>query len=152
MRTASWVILAVVGALTILGGLGSLGLAYFGGNDNIARGTTVQSLAAGNDEVATALRGRRATAAGYAIAFGALFLAVAAGPYRRGDAWSWWALLVSAATLAIATALRIPMLGTRRGTGAAALLFLVTLAGLLLDLGRVRGPVSVPATTPPPQA
>lgn len=148
MKTASWVILAVVGAAAILGGLGSLALAYRGGNDTIARGTTVQSLAAGNEEIATALRGRRATAAGYAIAFGALFLAVAIGPYRRGDASSWWALLAAAAVLALTAALRIPMLGTRRGTGTAALLFLVTLVGLLLDLGRVRGPSAAPATTP----
>ena len=145
MKTASWVILAVAGALTVLGGLGSLGLAYLGGNDNIARGVTVQSLAAGNEEIATALRGRRATAAAYAIAFGALFLAVAAGPYRRGDAWSWWALLASAAALLLATALRIPMLGTRRGTGATALIFVITLVGLLLDLGRVRAPAPPPA-------
>jgi hypothetical protein len=150
MKTASWVILAVAGALTILGGLGSLTLAYVGGNDNVAPGATVKSLSAGNDEIATALRGRRATAAGYAIAFGVLFLAVAAGPYRRGDAWSWWALLASAAALLLTAALRIPMLGTRRGTGAAALLFVVTLVGLLLDLGRVRAPAPAPATPTPP--
>src|SRR5712691_6133267 len=97
LRTVSWVLLAIVGALTALGALGSAGLALGGGRDQIGP-TTVDQLAAGREPVATALRARRLTAAAYAAAFGVMLLFVAAVPYRRGDVWAWWAVLAGALT------------------------------------------------------
>ena len=141
MKKASWVLLALVGVLTIFGGLASLTLAYSGRTDPLAAGATVEGVSAGNPELATALRARRATAAAYAVAFGTLFLAVVLGPYRGGDRWSWWALLTASAVLAVLAVLRIPMLGTRRGTAAAALQLAVVVVALLLDVRRVRAPL-----------
>jgi hypothetical protein len=90
--------------------------------------------------VATAIRARRGTAAAFAAAYGVLFLAVVLGPYRRGDAWSWWALLASSVTLAILTAIRVPALGTRAGAGTGLVQLAVVVVALLLDVSRVRAP------------
>src|SRR5215467_14331433 len=91
MKTASWIILVLVGALTLLGGLGSLGVAYFSTQDQIGTAGFTE-LSVGRPEVATAVRARRATAAAYGAGFATLFLAITLGPYRRGDVWAWWAL------------------------------------------------------------
>jgi len=84
MKTASWVILLVAGALTLLGSLVSLGLAYSSARDQIGPASLAE-LSVGRPEVATAVRARRATAAAYAAGFATLFLAITLGPYRRGD-------------------------------------------------------------------
>src|SRR2546428_12562036 len=89
LRTVSWVLLAIVGGLTVLGGLASAGVALGGGRDGVGP-TTVDQLAAGREAVSSALRARRLTAAAYAAAFGVMLLFGAAGPYRRGDGWAWW--------------------------------------------------------------
>lgn len=86
MKTASWIILVVVGALTLLGGLVSLGRAYVSARDQIGP-ATLEELSGGRPEVTTAVRARRATAAAYAAGFATLFLAITLGPYRRGDRW-----------------------------------------------------------------
>ncbi len=78
MKTASWILLALVGALTLLGSLGSIGPA------------SLAELSAGRPDVATAVRARRATAAAYGAGFATLLLLIARGPYRRGDVWAWW--------------------------------------------------------------
>ena len=63
MRTVSWVLLAIVAVLLILGGLSSLTIAYFGAasSDVITGSTSLQDLNI-TPEAATALRGRRGTA------------------------------------------------------------------------------------------
>lgn len=145
MRKASWILLALVGALTIVGSLGSLMTAYRSGPDEFGPGgPTVETLSAGNADVATALRARRGTAAAYAASYGALFLAVVLGPYRRGDRWSWWALLMVSVVLAILLALRVPMLGTQLGVAGGLVQLAVVVVALLLDVRRVRDPL--PAT------
>jgi len=75
MKTASWIILALVGALTLFGGLGSLGVAFFSTQDQIGTASLTE-LSVGKPEVATAVRARRATAAAYAAGFATLFLAI----------------------------------------------------------------------------
>jgi len=91
MKTASWIIVAAVGALTLVGRIASLGIACGSSRDRIGP-VSHSELAVGRPEVATAVRARRATAAAYAARFATLFLAIALGPYRRGDVWAWWDL------------------------------------------------------------
>jgi hypothetical protein len=103
-------------------------------------------------ELRIALRARRGTAAAYAAAFGALLLFVVLRPYRRGDVWAWWAILVSLGTLFVLTLLRWPLLGTERGVGSAAMIFGLGIIALLLDLGRVKPADAAPVPKPPAAA
>ena len=92
MKTASWVLLAFAGVATLLLSLVSAARAYGTYNDSIG-GVSVSKLSAGRPDVETAVRSRRATASAYSAGFATLFLLITVGPYRRGDAWAWWALL-----------------------------------------------------------
>lgn len=145
MKTASWIILAVAGALTLLGGLASLGVAYGSAQDQIGP-ASLSELSAASPGVATAVRARRATAAAYAAGFATLFLAITLGPYRRGDVWAWWALLAGTLVFSMLALLRVPFLGTRGGAGAALLTLVIVGIGLALGAGRLRGGA---ATAPP---
>ena len=138
MKTASWIVLAVAGALTLLGSLASLSNAYFNGQERIG-GVAIDVLADGNPEVITALRARRATAAAYAAGFATFLLLITVGPYRRGDAWAWYAILFGTLTQTLLTFARIPFLGTRAGTATALIQLVVIGLGLALDARRVRG-------------
>jgi hypothetical protein len=138
MRTASWVILAIVGALTMLGSMASCNIAYRGAGNEQIGSETLSQIAAGNPQRATALRARRGTAAAYAGAFAAFFLAITIGPYRRGDAWAWWALLAGTLVLAVMILLRVPFLETRAGAGAGLITLVVVGLALALDAGRLR--------------
>lgn len=141
MRKASWIVLTLVGVLTLLASLASARLAYSKAPDPLTpSGLTITDAAAGRAEVETALRARRGTAAAFAAAYAALYLGVVLGPYRRGDTGSWWALLAGALVLAAVSALRIPTLGTTAGVGAAVVHGVMTLVGLLLDVRRLRAP------------
>ena len=148
MKKASWILLAVVGALTLLGSLVSLGFAYGSFPDQVGP-VSLTELSAGRPEVETALRARRATAAAYGAGFATLFLAIAVGPYRRGDVWAWWTLLAGMLVVSVLVLLRVPFLGVRLGSTAAvtgagsAYSSLIQLAvvglGLGLGAGRLRG-------------
>ena len=107
MKTAGWIILAIVGALTLLGSLFSLGLAYSSDRDQIGPASLAE-LSVGRPDVAIAVRARRATAAAYAAGFATLFLAIVLGPYRRGDVWAWWALLAGMLVVSVLILLRVP--------------------------------------------
>jgi hypothetical protein len=147
MKTASWIILVIVGALTLLGSLFSLGLAYGSARDQIGP-ASLADLSVGRLEVATALRARRATAAAYAAGFATLFLAITLGPYRRGEVWAWWALSAGTLVVSVLILLRVPFLGIQLGVPAAvtgagtALATLLQLGmvglGLALDVSRLR--------------
>ncbi len=139
MRTASWILLALVGAITLFFSLESAWVAYHRGPDRVVTAAASSTDAAGGREsTADALRGRRGTAAAFGAAYSVLFLAIVLGPYRGGDRWSWWTLLAGAAVLAAITAARIPTLGIRGGVGTAVTHLGVALVGLLLDAGRLR--------------
>lgn len=141
MRTVSWILLMLVGVLTLWGSLESSNVAYRPHQDRIA-GVTVTDLAAGKPDVEAALRGRRGTAAAYAAGFATLFLFVALFPYRRGERWAWWAILVGTLVVAVLVLLRIPALGVALrspsgGTAIAALIQLGVVAiALALGAGR----------------
>jgi hypothetical protein len=142
LKTVSWVVLAVVAALVLLGSVVSTSIAYRGdpAQDVFgAGGPSVKDIAAWRPDVATAVRGRRGTASAYSAGYAVLMLAIVLVPYRRGEVWAWWAVLAGAATVALLMFLRVPMLGTRLGAGTGALLLGITALGLLLDAGRLRG-------------
>jgi hypothetical protein len=138
MRTASWVILAIVGALTMLGSMASCYVAYRGAGDEQIGSETLSQITAGNPQRATALRARRGTAAAYAAGFATLFLAITLRPYRRGDTWAWWALLAGTVVMSAVILLRVPFLDTRVGAGAGLITLVVVGLALALDAGRLR--------------
>jgi hypothetical protein len=138
LRTASWVVLSIVGVLTLLGAVESANLAYRG-TYGIA-GVSISDIASGREEVLRGLRGARGTAAAWAAAWAVLFLIVVFGPYRRGDVASWWGLLASAVVLAAVTALRVPLVNVTAGIGPPLVLLAVVILALLLDVRRLAAP------------
>jgi hypothetical protein len=144
MKTASWVLLALAGVATLLLSLVSAARAYGTYNDSIG-GVSVSKLSAGRPDVETAVRSRRATAAAYSAGFATLFLLISVGPYRRGDVWAWWALLVGMLLVSVLILLRVPLLGTglSGSAGGGAVMgsltqLLMVGVGLALGAGRLR--------------
>ncbi len=135
MRKASWIVLAALGVLTLVGSLASAGLGYTGRYP--IGGVQVEEIAAGREALLAALRGVRGTSAAYGGAFAVLTLSIACGPYRKGEKWAWWAIFGAYALLAVMVTLRLPLVGTRSGVGAALLPAGIALVGLLLDVRRV---------------
>jgi len=140
MRTISWILLTIVASLTFVASLGSAYISYRSPDSDVIGQTKLADVAAGRAEVATALRARRGTAAAFAAAYAVLFLFIVLVPYRRGDVWSWWALLAGMLVLVVLTLARIPLLGTRLGAGAAWLELGIVGVALLLDVKRVSSP------------
>jgi hypothetical protein len=138
LRTASWVMLAVIGALVLLTSLASAYLAYRG--DFPVGGVGIGEIAAGRDAVLVGLRGARGTAAAWGAAWSVLFLAVVLGPYRRGDVASWWGILFSLLALGAIAGARLLFTGGQAGTGTPLLLLVLVLVALLLDVKRISGP------------
>jgi hypothetical protein len=137
LRTASWVLLVIVAALTIFGSLASATVALRGQEDSLGR-ATVTELAQGRAGVATAVHGRRLTAAAFGAGFGVLLLAVVLVPYRRGEVWAWWAVLAATLTVALLILARVPFVGTRSGAGTGLVMLVVVGLALALDAGRLR--------------
>lgn len=139
LRTTSWVLLSIVGALTLLISVVSANLGYRG--DYPIGGVPVAEVAAGRGEILTALRGIRGTSAAYGAGFAVLFLATVLGPYRRGDRGAWWALLLATLAVVLIAVARVPLLGIsfgQGGSGPALTQGAVILLALLLDVGRLR--------------
>ena len=140
MNKASWIALTVGGVAITLLSLVSAAHAYRTTDDYGIGGSRVSKVAGGDAGLETALRGIRDTSAAYAAAFGVLFLAVVLGPYRRGDVWAWYALLVAGLTQFVLVLLRIPIIGTQLGISGAVMQVSVLVVGLLLGAGRLKGP------------
>ena len=139
LKTASWILLTLIGALTLFGSLASVGVAYFGSTDDDQIGpVTLTELTSDRPDITTALRARRGTAAAYAAGFAVLFLFVVLVPYRRGDVWSWWALLAGILVNTGIILLRRPILQTDLGLGAATIPLAVGVIALMLGAGRLR--------------
>ena len=137
MKKASWIVLLFVG-LVILGiSLLSTGIALRG--DWPIGPSTLAEVEAAVPGTGVPLRGARGTAAAFGAAYGVLFLAIALGPYRRGETWAWWALLGSSVVLTTLILLRVPLIGTTLGVPTAIVPLALVLLGLGLDLARVRG-------------
>jgi hypothetical protein len=139
MKKASWIVLTILGVAITLASLVSALHAYRTSDDYGIGHQRVSRVAGGDAGVATALRGIRGTSAAYGAAYGVLFLAIVLGPYRRGDAWAWVALLVSGLTQLVLVLLRIPILGTQLGVSPALTQGALLVVGLLLDVGRLKG-------------
>ena len=138
VRTASWVLLAIVGGLVLLVSLVSSYLAYRG--DYPIGGVPVAEVAAGREGILTALRGIRGTSAAFGAAFAVLFLGTVLGPYRQGDARAWWTILLATLAMASIVLARIPTLGVALGQGGTPMAYTLgglILLGLLLDVGRL---------------
>jgi hypothetical protein len=135
LRSVSWVLLALVGALVLLVSLVSANLAYRG--EYPIAGVSITEIASGREVVLLGLRGTRGTAAAWGAAWAALFLAVVLGPYRRGDVATWWGILASLITLAVVAGARVPLTGIQAGTGTPLVLLAVVLVALLLDVKRL---------------
>jgi hypothetical protein len=137
LRTVSWVLLAFVGVLVLLGSLVSAHLAYRG--DFPIAGVSISDVAAGRMPVLMGLRGARGTAAAWAAAWAVLFLAVVFGPYRRGDVATWWGILASALVLGTVAGVRVLFITARAGAGAPLVLLVIVVIALLLDVKRLAG-------------
>jgi hypothetical protein len=140
MKKASWIVLAVVAVALTLLSLVSAAHAYRTSDDYGIGGLRVSKVAGGDARVATALRGIRGTSAAYGAAFGVLFLAVVLGPYRRGEVWAWYALLVAGLAQFVLVMLRVPVLDTWLGVSAAVTQGIPLAVGLLLGVGRLKRP------------
>jgi hypothetical protein len=139
LRTASWVLLAIVGGLSLLVSFISAYLGYVG--DYPIGGMPVAQVASDRPGILTALRGIRGTSAAFGAGFAVLFLATVIGPYRRGETRAWWTLFLATLAIAVIILLRMPALGIamgQGGTGTAITLGGLILFGLLLDVGRLR--------------
>ena len=135
---SSWVILLVVSAAIVLLSAQSLRIAYTGEPDSLTREYTLTQIREqGGDEAVKAFRGRRATAATWALAFGLLAIFVTLGPYRRGERWAWWALLISVGVSQFLSLLRAVMLGTTAGVGAPVVILAFVFLGLLAGAPRL---------------
>ena len=139
LKIVSWVLLTIVGSLTLLGSLGSVYVAYVADAkiDQIGP-MNLSELAEGRKDLEIALRARRATAAAFATGYSLLFLTIVLVPYRRGDVWAWWTLLVGTLATTGIILMRVSVLGTNLGLGAATIPLAVGVVALLLDTGRLR--------------
>jgi hypothetical protein len=135
---ASWIILLVVSAFTALIAFNALRVAYSDSADDLASTMTVQQIREiGGETALKNYRGRRATAATFALGFAILAGFIAGVPYRRAEKWSWWALFVSVLVSQLLSLARVFMIGTTLGTGAAGLLLSFFLLGLLAGVPRI---------------
>jgi len=127
--TFGWLLLMAVGLLITLGGLEAMFVAYFSSDDSIS-GVSLQALAQLSPDLPKAIRGRRATAAFYAVSCGILLAWVAATAFRRRQKWSWYALLCSIGVGAVLSILRIPLLDYRPGAETAGSILVALLLAL----------------------
>lgn len=140
MVKASWIIITIVAVLTLAAGLGSLGVAYFGKDDQFGQGgVKLSDVAKERPELTAAVRSRRATSAVYAVGWATFLLFVTLTPYRRGEKWAWWAILTATVVPGALSALRIPLIGTQLGVAPALAQAGAVVLGLLLDVRRLKG-------------
>ncbi len=135
---ASWVILLVVSGAIVLFSAQSLWIAYTGKPDRLTREYTISQIGEqGGDQAVKAFRGRRATAATWALGYALLAIAVTWIPYRRGEKWAWWALLVSMGLSQLLSLVRAIMLVTGEGLNTPAVLLAFSLLALLAGAPRM---------------
>lgn len=134
---ASWILLLVITAGLFLASLNSLRIAYFSQQDGLP-GLSLQHIqTAGGEEAAKAFLARRATAATFAMAWALLSAIVVLIPYRRGERWAWWALLISLVVSQLLSLARYAAIPTPSGAGAAGILLGLLLLALLMGTPRM---------------
>ena len=135
---ASWVILLVVSGAIALLSARSLWIAYTGKADGLTREYSIPQIQEqGGDQAVKAFRGRRATAATWALGYALLAIAVTWIPYRRGEKWAWWALLASLGLSQFLSLVRAIMLVTGEGLNTPAVLLAFSLLALLAGAPRI---------------
>lgn len=128
----AWILLLVLGILIVLGGLGSLYVAYWGFGDAPA-GVQLSELAKVNPELPAALRGRRATAASLAVTCGILFAWMAATAFKKAERWAWYSLLSAVGIGAVLSLLRVAVVGTTAGIAGPGLILALLLVALAIS-------------------
>lgn len=138
--TVGWVLLLLLATALTLLSINATYIPLTAQPDGVTSSVTIEDIGAQTSpEVATALRGRRVTAATWALAYGLLLWGVLLVPYRRGERWAWWSILLSMVISQGLSLARIPMLDTQQGAGASAILIGMALVGLLLGAPHVFG-------------
>lgn len=137
---SSWVILLVVSAAIVLLSAQSLWIAYSGTPDTLAQEYTLVEIAEqSGEQAAKAVRGRRVTAASWALGFALLAIAVIWIPYRHAEKWAWWAIFLSVGISQLLSMARAITIGTTVGSGTAAVMFAFVLLGLMAGAPRIFG-------------
>ena len=140
MFRASWILLLALSGILVLYSSVSLNRAYFSPQDYLYIGENgPASVAVGVKEIkeiggegaVNAYRGRRATASSMAIGCGLMSAFLILFAYRRGEKWAWWALLVSLGLSQFLSLGRLLTLGSAQGAGAAGIILVPLLLGLL---------------------
>ena len=138
---ASWVILLILSGFLAFGSAASMSNAYFGPTDELSPGVGLEQIRAAGaehgDEAVKAFRGRRATAATWALGAALLAIFVVVIPYRRGERWAWWALLAALGLSQFLSLARAVILGTTFGTGTPAIILSILLVALLAGAPRM---------------
>lgn len=138
--TVGWVLLLLLATALTLLSINSTYLPLVSRPDGVTSSVTIDDIGAKTSpEVATALRGRRVTAATWALAYALMLWGVLLVPYKRGERWAWWVILLSLVVSQLLSLARIPMLDTRQGASASAILIGLALVGLLLGARHVFG-------------
>ena len=145
---ASWVILLALSALLIFFSLNSLSVAYFGKQDTLVAITEGDQMRViglekikeiAGDEGVKAFKARRATAATWAFGCALLSAFVAFFPYRRGEKWAWWALLLSLGLSQLLSLGRAITIGTTQGASASGIILSFVLLGLIAGIPHIFG-------------
>jgi hypothetical protein len=137
LRMVSWIVLTLFGILLLLGAVGSAATAMTRGPDQFGP-VSMNELTGGNDEVIGILHARRLTSAAYASGFAVLFLLIVVIPYRRGEVWAWWALLLGTCVTAGLYILRVPTIGVTLGAQIGYMMLGFVVVALLLDISRLK--------------
>ena len=133
-----WALLLVASAAIFFFSIISTLTAYRGTADNLTTSFTMERMKeAGGEEAVKAFRGRRLTAATWALAYSALSLFVVLFPYRRAERWAWWALLCSVGVSQLLSAARAPVIGAPGGAGASGIILSFFLLGLMASAPRI---------------
>ena len=141
----SWVLLLLLaGVITFFSVTSAMG-AYGGAPDALTPAYGIEQLTQVSAEAATAVRARRVTAATWALAYGIMVLYVVLVPYRRGERWAWFALLLSLSISQLISLLRIVALGTMQGSGASIILLIILALGLAAGAPRMFAKAVAPA-------
>lgn len=139
--TASWVILLVMSLFIIAASIGSISTAYFGQQDTLSNGVTLEEIrSAGGEhgeEAVKAFRGRRATAATWSLGWALMAIGLILVPYRTGHRWAWWTLLVSAIVSQLLSVARYVLIGTISGAGTSGIILGIALLGLIAGVPRM---------------
>jgi hypothetical protein len=135
---ASWIILLVLSIAVTLSSLSSAWVGLSGAQDNIFDGYTLDQIRSASGEgAANAIRGRRVTAATWALGYALLMAWVVLVPYRRGERWAWWALLLSLGLSQLISLMRMAAFGSTFGTAVPAILLAFLLLGLMAGAPRM---------------